>query len=83
MKTCSKITFLEKKKEISKTGGTPVVIKEVILDDFDPADTYNKFFVNILLNLKKSPEKTFEIIVDDIDDPVFNPLDTEVFANLM
>ena len=39
-------------KNFSKTGEAPIVIKEIKSDDFDIADTLNRFFVNIVLNLK-------------------------------
>ena len=46
----SKVTLIEKRK-ISTKGETPAVTEEVISDDFDIADTFNKFFVNIVLTL--------------------------------
>ena len=39
-------------KNFSKTGEAPIVIKEIKSDDFDIADTLNRFFANIVLNLK-------------------------------
>ena len=36
---------------MSRKGETPIVTEEVISDDLDIADTFNKFFVKIVLNL--------------------------------
>ena len=41
---------------------TPIVIEAVISDHFDIADLFNRFFVNIVNNLKISSKKPFKLM---------------------
>ena len=41
---------------------TPIVIEAVISDHFDIADFFNRFFVNIVPNLKISSKKPFKLM---------------------
>lgn len=46
----------------STKGETPVVIEEVIPDDFDKACIFNQLFENIVPNLKISPREPFKLM---------------------
>lgn len=61
LKLVPKLRFL--KKENIQESDTPAIIDEVISDDVDIADTFNKFFLNMVPNLKTSPKETFTTIM--------------------
>ena len=42
----------------------------VLSNNFDIAETFNKFFVNTDPNLRISPKDTFEIKLDETSNPV-------------
>ena len=46
----------------STKGETPVVMEEVIPDDFDKACIFNILFVNIVPNLKIAPREPFKLM---------------------
>ena len=56
LKLVPKLRFL--KKENIQESDTPAII-----DDIDIADTFNKFFLNMVPNLKASPKETFTTIM--------------------
>ena len=56
LKLVPKLRFL--KKENIQESDTPAII-----DDIDTADTFNKFFLNMVPNLKTSPKETFTTIM--------------------
>ena len=56
LKLVPKLRFL--KKENIQESDTPAII-----DDIDIADTFNKFFLNMVPNLKTSPKETFTTIM--------------------
>lgn len=56
LKLVPKLRFL--KKENIQESDTPAII-----DDVDIADTFNKFFLNMVPNLKTSPKETFTTIM--------------------
>ena len=56
LKLVPKLRFL--KKENIQESETPAII-----DDIDIADTFNKFFLNMVPNLKTSPKETFTTIM--------------------
>ena len=57
----SEASFTDKIKicsKISAKGETPTEFEEVISYNFVAAETFNRFFVNVVPNLEISPEET-------------------------
>ena len=49
-------------------GEVPMEFEEIISDDFEIGESFNKFSVNIVPTLKIYLEETFEINVDEFND---------------
>ena len=47
-------------------------VEKVISEDMEIAETFNKFFVNIVPSLKISPKENYETDVRNDDEPVLN-----------
>ena len=62
VETRSKINLIE--KMMYKRKKEKVMIKEVILHDYDIFETFDKFFANIVPKLKMIPSENFETTTD-------------------
>ena len=70
VKTKSKITLIEKKYKDNSTEYS----EEVILDDKEVAEIFNKFFANIVSNLKIPASHNCNKDFQKTNDPVLNSI---------
>ena len=68
VKTKSKITLIEKKYKDNSNEYS----EEIISDDIEMAEVFNKFFVNIVPYLKKPPSHSCNKDFQKMNDPVLN-----------
>ena len=71
IKTKSKITLIEK-KVVSKEGQEKIVSGKIITEDQAVAEVFNKFFINIVPNLKLSTDHGYDNDFIATDDQVTN-----------
>ena len=62
---------MEKENDLSDPETTSEVDK-VISEDMEFAETFNEFFMNIVLNLKISPKENYETDVGNDKEPILN-----------
>ena len=72
MKTISKITLIRKKKKVSQEGQEEIVLEKIITEDQAVAEVFNKFFINIVPNLKISADHGYDNDFITNDDEVTN-----------
>ena len=70
-KTKSKITLIEK-KVVSQEGQEEIVSEKIITEDQAVAEVFNKFFINIVPNLKISTDQGYDNDYIATDDKVTN-----------
>ena len=75
IKTKSKITLIEK-KNVSQEGQEEIVSKKIITEDQAVAEVFNKFFINIVPNLKISTDHDYDNHFIATDDQVTNSVNT-------
>ena len=73
VQTKSKITLIEK-KVASREGQEQIVSEKVISEDQAVAEVFNKFFINIVPNLKISPNHNYDTDFIVTNDQVTNAL---------
>ena len=73
VKTKSKTTLIEK-KIASREGQEQIVSEKNILEDQAVAEVFSKFFINIIPNLKISPNPNYDTDFIVINDQVTNAL---------
>ena len=74
VKTSSKITLIEK-KEVQKKDKEKAMIEEVISNDCDISETFNKFLKKHIPNFKIIPNEKFDTgIVYETENPVENAI---------
>ena len=71
IKTKSKITLIEK-KVVSQEGQEEIVSEKIITEDQAVAEVFNKFFINIVPNLKISTDHGYDNDFIATDDQVTN-----------
>ena len=71
MKTISKITLI-RKKNVSQEGQEEIVSEKIITEDQAVAEVFNKFFINIVPNLKTSADHGYDNDFITTDDQVTN-----------
>ena len=71
IKSKSKITLIE--KELNKDSNE-IISEKIISNDNDAAETFNKFFVNIVPNLKIPTNHDFDINFKVTGDPIFDAI---------
>ena len=71
IKTKSKITLIEK-KIVSQEGQEEIVSEKIITEDQAVAEVFNKFFINIVPNLKISTDHGYDNDFIATDDQVTN-----------
>ena len=71
IKTKSKITLIEK-KIVSQEGQENIVSEKIITEDEVVAEVFNKFFINIVPNLKISTDHGYDNDFIATDDQVTN-----------
>ena len=71
IKTKSKITLIEK-KVVSQEGQEEIVSEKIITEDQAVAEVFNKFFINIVPNLKISTDRGYDNDFIATDDQVAN-----------
>ena len=71
IKSKSKITLIE--KELNKDSNE-IISEKLISNDNDVAETFNKFFVNIVPNLKIPTNHDFDINVKVTGDPIVDAI---------
>ena len=69
----SKITLIEK-NIVSREGEKVIESEEIISEDKAIAEVFNKFFINIVLNLKMSVENDFDTNFLKTEDPGLNAI---------
>ena len=75
IKTKCKITLIEK-KNVSQEGQEEIVSKKIITEDQAVAEVFNKFFINIVPNLKISTDHGYDNHFIATDDEVTNSVIT-------
>ena len=73
IQTKSKIPFIEK-NIVSSEGEKVIESEEIISEDKAIAEVFNKFFINIVPNLKISIENDFETNFLKTEDPFLNAI---------
>ena len=71
----SKITLIEK-KIVSQEGQEEIVSEKIITEDHTVAEVFNKFFINIVPNLKISTDQGYDNDFIATDDQVTNAVNT-------
>ena len=71
IKIKSKITLIEK-KVVSQEGQEEIVSEKIITEDQAVVEVFNKFFINIVPNLKMSTDHGYDNDFIAIDDQVTN-----------